>query len=82
MVGNIAISNNKKKTLSKIKYNKRNTTITKRKQKNKKWYDKDCIAQKSKTKKLANQKHINPLNPQILDEHRASLKNYKHLCMQ
>ena len=48
-----------------------------RKKKTKVWFDQELKDLKSKTNRLANQKHANPNDSDIKEEHKASLKLYK-----
>ena len=46
---------------------------------NKKWFDKECRFKKHELRKLADQKHRDPLNAIFREEHHAVLKQYKTL---
>jgi hypothetical protein len=45
---------------------------------NKKWLDKECLLQRHSVRRLANQKHRDPLNTEIRDKYHATLKIYKN----
>ncbi|CAB4038330.1 Hypothetical predicted protein [Paramuricea clavata] len=45
---------------------------------NKKWFDKECRLTRHSVRKLANQKHCNPLNVEIRNEYHIALKIYKN----
>ena len=45
---------------------------------NKKWFDKECRLQIHSVRRLANQKHRDPLNTEIRDKYHATLKIYKN----
>jgi hypothetical protein len=45
---------------------------------NKKWFDKECRLQRHSVRRLANQKHRDPLNTEIRDKYHATLKIYKN----
>ncbi|CAB3996549.1 Hypothetical predicted protein, partial [Paramuricea clavata] len=49
----------------------RNTT-------NKKWFDKECRLKRHAVRKLANQKHRNPLDVNIRNQYHVTLKDYKN----
>ena len=46
---------------------------------NKKWFDKECRLKRHELRKLANQKHRDPLNVIIREEYHTVLKQYKNL---
>lgn len=46
---------------------------------NKKWFDKECLLKRHKLRKLANQKHGDPLNANPREEYYSVLKQYKTL---
>ena len=46
---------------------------------NKKWFDKECRFKRHELRKLANQKHRDPLNATLREEYHAVLKQYKTL---
>ena len=45
---------------------------------NKKWFDKECRLKRHTVRKLANQKHRDPLNCEIRNEYHIALKSYKN----
>ena len=44
---------------------------------NKKWFDKECRLKRHSVRKLANQKHRDPLNNEIRNEYHNALRIYK-----
>ena len=46
---------------------------------NKKWFDKECRLKRHELRKLANQKHRDPLNVILREEYHTVLKQYKNL---
>ena len=45
---------------------------------NKKWFDKECRLQRHSVRKLANQKHRDPLNTELREKYHVTLKIYKN----
>ena len=66
-----ALKQNKKKQTNETKYKTK---------KRKKWFDADCHKLKQKTRNLSCNKHNNPLNSNLRNEHADTLKQYKKLC--
>ena len=46
---------------------------------NKKWFDKDCRIKRHQVRKLANQKHRDPINLEVRNAYHAALKTYKEI---
>ena len=44
----------------------------------KKWFDKECRLKRHSVRKLADQKHRDPLNTEIRDKYHVTLKIYKN----
>ena len=58
--------------IKKKKYRNKITNVC-----NKKWFDKECRLKRHKVRKLANQKHRDPLNLELRNEYHNALKIYK-----
>ena len=46
---------------------------------NKKWFDKECRLKRHELRKLANKKHLDPLNTTIREQYHDTLAQYKKL---
>ena len=55
---------------------------TKKKSKQKKWFDNECLRMKKATNRLANMKHRCPWNNNLRESHRHALKLFKKICLK
>jgi hypothetical protein len=60
--------------IKKTKYRNKITNVC-----NKKWFDKECRLKRHSVRKLANQKHRDPLNSEIRKKYHEALKIFQKL---
>jgi exonuclease III len=65
---------NKSLKIKKVKKRKKIMTIS-----NKKWFDKECRLKRHAVRKLANQKHRDPMNENVRNRYHTELKDYKNI---
>ena len=65
---------NKSLKIKKVKKRKKVTTVS-----NKKWFDKECLLKRHEVRKLANQKHRDPMNENLRIRYHNELKVYKSI---
>ena len=54
--------------------------INKKNKIHKKWFDKECLSLKDKSRQFAKLKHQTPWNKSLLQKHREILNQYKRVC--